>query len=78
VLSAEFDYCTGCGGFVGEHCEGCRHRLNTKWSFCPQCGKTSGRTRGGHRAEPRLVDVTAHGELVGSGAKGRRPTARAS
>jgi len=38
VLAREFDYCPACGAFVGEHCEHCRRRLDSAWSFCPYCG----------------------------------------
>jgi type IV pilus assembly protein PilB len=38
VLNQEFEYCTSCGEFVGDHCESCRHRLQPSWSFCPHCG----------------------------------------
>ncbi|HYM81410.1 MAG TPA: ATPase, T2SS/T4P/T4SS family [Candidatus Limnocylindria bacterium] len=46
VLSKEFEYCTSCGEFVGEHCEGCRRRMSATWSFCPFCGRTGSRNEG--------------------------------
>jgi type IV pilus assembly protein PilB len=38
VLSKDYEYCTHCGEFVGEHCEKCRRRTLNEWSFCPFCG----------------------------------------
>ena len=38
VLNQEFEYCTSCGEFVGDHCESCRHRLQPSWTYCPFCG----------------------------------------
>lgn len=38
VLAAEYDYCTSCGDFVGEHCEHCKRRVAPDWTFCPFCG----------------------------------------
>jgi type IV pilus assembly protein PilB len=43
VLNKEYEYCTTCGEFVGEHCEKCRRRMMTEWTFCPFCGHTSAR-----------------------------------
>jgi type IV pilus assembly protein PilB len=38
VLSKDYEYCTSCGEFVGEHCEKCKRRTLAEWSFCPFCG----------------------------------------
>ncbi|MFN8587047.1 MAG: ATPase, T2SS/T4P/T4SS family [Candidatus Eisenbacteria bacterium] len=38
VVSQEFEYCTACGQFVGEHCERCQKRLRPEWKHCPSCG----------------------------------------
>jgi RNA polymerase subunit RPABC4/transcription elongation factor Spt4 len=38
VLAAEYDYCTSCGDFVGEHCEHCKRRVAPDWTVCPFCG----------------------------------------
>ena len=54
VLTREFDYCPGCGDFVGDHCEGCKRRLSPQWEFCPSCGRTS-------RARPAPVELPAAG-----------------
>jgi uncharacterized Zn finger protein (UPF0148 family) len=37
---------------VGEHCEGCRRRLNTGWTYCPFCGKSA--------STPREAQVLPH------------------
>jgi type IV pilus assembly protein PilB len=52
VLSKEFEYCPGCGEFVGEHCEHCRRRLNPDWEFCPFCGETSAHSRDAADGDP--------------------------
>ena len=39
VLANEYDYCTSCGDFVGEHCEHCKRRVSPDWTFCPFCGE---------------------------------------
>jgi RNA polymerase subunit RPABC4/transcription elongation factor Spt4 len=52
VLNKEFEYCPGCGTFVGDHCEHCRRRLNPGWAYCPYCG--AGSHHGDDPAEPRL------------------------
>lgn len=41
ILSPEFEYCTSCGEFVGDHCESCRRRLNPTWAWCPFCGENT-------------------------------------
>ncbi len=41
VLAKDYEYCTTCGEFVGEHCESCHRRLMAEWSFCPFCGHDS-------------------------------------
>ncbi len=41
VLAMEYEYCTTCGDFVGEHCEGCKRRVSPEWAFCPFCGQTA-------------------------------------
>ncbi|MBI5169962.1 MAG: Flp pilus assembly complex ATPase component TadA [Candidatus Eisenbacteria bacterium] len=38
VVSQDFEYCTACGSFVGEHCEKCQKRLRPEWKHCPSCG----------------------------------------
>jgi len=58
VISQEFEYCPGCGHYVGEHCEQCRRRSDAAWKFCPACGHP--RHRAGEVApEPRLRTVAA-------------------
>jgi type IV pilus assembly protein PilB len=47
VLNHEFDYCTTCGNFVGEHCESCKRRMNVGWKFCPNCGAGDARVAAG-------------------------------
>jgi type IV pilus assembly protein PilB len=42
VLNQEFEYCSACGDFVGEHCRRCRRRVSASWTFCPHCGMNSG------------------------------------
>ena len=44
VVSADFEYCHGCGHFVGEHCSGCKRRMEEGWTFCPTCGATAKRS----------------------------------
>jgi type IV pilus assembly protein PilB len=72
VLNQEFEYCTSCGEFVGDHCESCRHRLQPSWSFCPHCGSdASGADAGAasqHRAASGLT-VRSRLELPQSGRK---------
>jgi len=43
VMSQDFEYCPGCGEFVGDHCEGCHRRLSQIWTFCPHCGNDASR-----------------------------------
>ena len=38
VLAKDYEYCTTCGGFVGDHCTGCHKRMMKEWTFCPFCG----------------------------------------
>ena len=45
VLAAEYDYCTSCGDFVGEHCEHCKRRVAPDWTFCPFCGAVGAKYR---------------------------------
>jgi type IV pilus assembly protein PilB len=45
VLAAEYDYCTSCGDFVGEHCEHCKRRVSPDWTFCPFCGGAAAKYR---------------------------------
>ncbi len=48
VISRQFEYCSGCGTFVGDHCEQCHKRVESEWRFCPSCGnenKGHGRER---------------------------------
>ena len=61
-LNQEFEFCPGCGEFVGEHCTKCRKRLNAEWSFCPACGAESERMLSG-------------GQLHELPARARRPRA---
>jgi type IV pilus assembly protein PilB len=56
VLSQEFDYCTSCGEFVGEHCESCHRRKHPDWSFCPYCGSDGARDARPARDERRAGD----------------------
>ncbi len=42
VISQDFEYCPGCGHFVGEHCERCHRRVDPVWQFCPACGHRHG------------------------------------
>ncbi|MCE9627040.1 MAG: Flp pilus assembly complex ATPase component TadA [Candidatus Eisenbacteria bacterium] len=42
VVAHEFEFCPHCGHFVGEHCGGCKRRMDVRWTFCPTCG-TEGR-----------------------------------
>ena len=46
VLNKEYEYCTSCGEFVGEHCEKCHRRMMVDWTFCPFCGTTATRSAG--------------------------------
>jgi type IV pilus assembly protein PilB len=47
VINKDYEYCPGCGAFVGENCEHCRRRMNPAWDFCPYCGADSA-----HAEEP--------------------------
>ena len=38
VLAKDYEYCTTCGTFVGDHCTGCHKRMMKEWTFCPFCG----------------------------------------
>jgi len=54
VVPAEFEHCTQCGHFVGEHCGQCKRRMEPKWGFCPTCGTAARRSAAeAHRFEPR-------------------------
>ena len=50
VLAKDYEYCTTCGEFVGEHCEGCHKRQMKEWTFCPFCGYDSQQQRSGDTA----------------------------
>ncbi|HET7226765.1 MAG TPA: ATPase, T2SS/T4P/T4SS family [Candidatus Eisenbacteria bacterium] len=39
VLSRDFEYCPGCGAFVGQNCTHCGRHMTDGWSFCPACGR---------------------------------------
>jgi RNA polymerase subunit RPABC4/transcription elongation factor Spt4 len=56
VVSAEFEYCHGCGHYVGEHCSGCSRRMEEDWTFCPTCGAAAKRS-----AADRSVRELGHG-----------------
>jgi RNA polymerase subunit RPABC4/transcription elongation factor Spt4 len=64
IVSADFEYCHGCGHFVGEHCSGCKRRMAEGWTFCPTCGAAAKRS-----AADRSVR-----ELGNSGARKRSDT----
>ena len=49
VLNQEFEYCTSCGEFVGDHCESCRHRMQPSWTYCPFCGADASGADAGSR-----------------------------
>jgi len=61
VVSADFEYCHGCGHYVGEHCSGCQRRMEENWKFCPKCGTGAKRS---------AADRSMH-ELGNSGGKKR-------
>jgi type IV pilus assembly protein PilB len=79
VLSQDFEYCPGCGSFVGDHCESCRRRLNPEWTFCPSCGAHApghGPDRMPLDADPAAAGGAPSGlEVVPMrrGRRGRRP-----
>ncbi|MBI1799679.1 MAG: zinc ribbon domain-containing protein [Candidatus Eisenbacteria bacterium] len=56
VLAHEFEYCTGCGEFVGQHCEACQRRMQPNWTFCPHCGSDTTRS-GEAESETRVAGV---------------------
>ena len=41
VVASDFEYCTTCGHFIGEHCGQCHRRIDSSWRFCPGCGHES-------------------------------------
>jgi type II secretory ATPase GspE/PulE/Tfp pilus assembly ATPase PilB-like protein/RNA polymerase subunit RPABC4/transcription elongation factor Spt4 len=41
LLGQEYDYCPSCGHFVGDHCNGCRRRVQPGWTFCAFCGDST-------------------------------------
>ena len=45
VISQDFEYCPGCGHFVGEHCERCQRRSDPAWTFCTACGHERGSSK---------------------------------
>ena len=53
VLGHDFEYCTSCGEFVGEHCTSCNRRLNPEWGFCPHCGIDAAHEGGAGAAKPK-------------------------
>ena len=59
VLNKEYEYCTMCGEFVGEHCEKCRRRMMNEWTFCPFCGHSP--ARAAHEREV-ATHAAAHAE----------------
>jgi type IV pilus assembly protein PilB len=63
VVSADFEYCHGCGHFVGDHCSNCQRRLEEGWAHCPKCG-TAARTSAADRSG-RGVDATTHKKKPG-------------
>ena len=79
VLHQDFEYCPGCGVFVGEHCEQCRRRMNGSWEFCPFCGAAA--TRGGRASDPAPdgaeTESADHDGTAEPPARPARPRARA-
>jgi hypothetical protein len=69
VLVQEYAYCTGCGEFVGEHCESCRRRFNPEWDFCPFCGAGRAAKRGGAQAGVRAEAPDDRESLAREGAR---------
>jgi type IV pilus assembly protein PilB len=72
VLNQEFEYCTSCGEFVGDHCESCRHRLQPSWSFCPFCGSDASgadAAAASHHRAPSGLSLRSRVELPQSGRK---------
>ena len=57
VLASEYDYCTSCGDFVGEHCEHCKRRVSPDWTFCPFCGEPASRYQDLVTAGPPSADA---------------------
>ncbi len=51
VLNKDYEYCTRCGEYVGEHCEKCRRRSLSEWSYCPFCGHESAHQKHRRHAE---------------------------
>ncbi len=58
VLAGDFDYCPGCGTYVGEHCTECRRRLDHRWTYCPFCGHDAARP--GHGDDAAARDTGPH------------------
>jgi type IV pilus assembly protein PilB len=72
VLNQEFEYCTSCGEFVGDHCESCRHRLQPSWGFCPFCGSDASgadAAAASHHRAPSGLSLRSRVELPQSGRK---------
>jgi len=57
VLPRDYEYCTRCGEYVGEHCGKCRRRVTPEWDFCPYCGSDTERTKN-PTAEPSPPPVS--------------------
>ncbi len=59
VLVRDYEFCTKCGTFVGEHCEKCKRRMMPDWGFCPFCGTDSPAHKHTHAAKgapaPRVL-----------------------
>ena len=51
VLGHDFEYCTGCGRYVGERCEKCHRGVSAEWGFCPGCGSDTRSKRGSQTGE---------------------------
>jgi type IV pilus assembly protein PilB len=66
VLAKDYEYCTTCGEFVGDHCEGCHKRQMKEWTFCPFCGYDSQKPK---RSNAHLVNP----EEAGSTRAAKKP-----
>jgi type IV pilus assembly protein PilB len=62
VLAKDYEYCTHCGEFVGDHCQKCRRTIMLDWTFCPFCGTSSGHEQPRQESRP-------HGKRSGSGTR---------